>query len=191
MLPIPAGDPTSPNEQTGTPTPADIARALAARISTNPPPPPHVVTVSFGLLRGAEARYGNRSSGGSVLGLANSLHAQLYGLPLERPPLPGALDELLQATGYDDGQNLVLDQVATQLEAAATLIERARHQARWQQLPESVAARLVTSQALAQHLSRELHQLAPAFAPAGAPPAPMQALPAPAPAAAAPGRARP
>ncbi|MFC9581601.1 hypothetical protein ACFVJ8_01905 [Streptomyces yangpuensis] len=150
------------------------------------------MTVSFGLLRGAEARYGNRSSGGSVLGLANSLHAQLYGLPLERPPLPGALDELLQAAGYDDDQNLVLDQVATQLEAAAAaLIERARHQARWQQLPESVAARLVTSQALAQHLSSELHQLAPAFKPAGAPPAPLQTLPLPAPAAAVPGRARP
>lgn len=85
------------------------------------------MTVSFGLLRGAEARYGNRSCGGSVLGLANTLHAQLYGLPLERPPLPGALDELLQATRYDDDHNLVLHQVATQLEAAAALIERARH----------------------------------------------------------------
>ncbi|MFD8631726.1 hypothetical protein [Streptomyces sp. NPDC059533] len=150
------------------------------------------MTVSFGLLRGAQARYGNRSSGGSVLGLANSLHAQLYGLPLERPPLPGALDELLRATGYDDDdQNLVLHQVATQLEAAATLIERARHQARWRQLPETVAARLATSQALAQHLSSELHQLAPGFEPAGAPPAPLQTLPVPAPATAAPGRARP
>ncbi|MFG2294635.1 hypothetical protein [Streptomyces sp. NPDC048603] len=148
------------------------------------------MTVSFGLLRGAEARYGNRSCGGSVLGLANSLHAQLYGLPLERPPLPGALDELLQATGHDDDQNLVLRQVATQLEAAATLIERARHQARWQQLPETVAARLVTSQALAEHLSCELHQLAPAFEPTVTPPAPPQALPVPAQAAAAPSRAR-
>ncbi|MET9958132.1 hypothetical protein ABZ128_03440 [Streptomyces sp. NPDC006326] len=190
MLPTPAGDPTSPNEKTGTPTPADIARALASRISTNPPAPPHVVTVSFGLLRGAEARYGSRSSGGSVLGLANFLHAQLYGLPLERPPIPGALDELLQAAGHDADQNLVLDQVATQLEAAAALIERARHQARWQQLPDTVTARLVTSQALAQHLSSELHQLAPAFEPAAASPAPLPALPLPAPAAAVPGRSR-
>ncbi|MCM1969447.1 hypothetical protein [Streptomyces sp. G1] len=148
------------------------------------------MTINFGLLRSAAARYGNRSRGGSVLGFANSLHAQLYGLPLERPPLPGALDELLQANGYDDDQNLVLDQVATQLEAAAALIEQARHKARWQQLPESVAARLVTSQALAQHLSSELHQLAQAFASPGAPPAPMAALPGPAPAAAAPARAR-
>ncbi|MEU3402984.1 hypothetical protein ABZ766_03380 [Streptomyces sp. NPDC006670] len=148
------------------------------------------MTVSFGLLRGAESRYGNRSCGGSVLGLANSLHAQLYGLPLEPPPLPGALDELLQATGHDADQNLVLDQVATQLEAAAALIQRARHQAHWQQLPKTVAAQLASSQALAQHLSTELHQLAPAFAPAGAPPAPKTALPVPAPAAA-PGRARP
>ncbi|MFI5671978.1 hypothetical protein [Streptomyces sp. NPDC051704] len=126
-----------------------------------------------------------------MLGLANSLHAQLYGLPLERPPLPGALDELLQATGYDDDQNLVLDQVATQLETAATLIERARHQAHWQQLPQTVAARLVTSQAVAQRLSSEMHQLEPAFAPPGAPPAPIAALPVPTPAAAAPGQARP
>ncbi|MFG2981400.1 hypothetical protein ACGFYQ_09080 [Streptomyces sp. NPDC048258] len=84
----------------------------------------------------------------------------------------------------------MLDQVATQLEAAAALIERARHQARWQQLPETVAARLVNSQALTQHLSSELHQLARAFEPAGAPPAPLPALPVPAPAAAVPGRSR-
>ncbi|MGE7384251.1 hypothetical protein ACQKM2_01940 [Streptomyces sp. NPDC004126] len=150
------------------------------------------MTVHFGLLRGAESRYGNHSSGGSVLGLANALHAELYGLPGERLPLPGALDELLQATEHDDDQKLVLGQVATQLEAAAALIERARHQARWHHLPETVASRLVTSQALAQHLSAELQQLAPAFTPgAGTPPAPAQALPMPAPTAGAPVRSRP
>ncbi|MCX5193239.1 hypothetical protein ACWGDE_28055 [Streptomyces sp. NPDC054956] len=138
------------------------------------------MTVSFGLLRSAESRYDFRSSGGPVLGLANTLHAQLYGLPLERPPLPGALDELLQATGHDDDQEAVLGLVSAQLEAAAALIERARLQARWNRLPETVHARLVTSQALAQHLASELQQLAPAFTQPGTPAAPAPSLPAPA-----------
>lgn len=174
------GDLTPPTNHFGAPTPADIARALATRISTNPPPPPHVVTVSFGLLRSAASRYDFRSSGGPVLGLANTLHAQLYGLPLERPPLPSALDELLQATGHDDDQQAVLGLVSAQLEAAAALIEPARLQARWNRLPETVHARLVTSQALAQHLASELQQLAPAFTQPGTPAAPAPSLPAPA-----------
>ncbi|WP_327416336.1 hypothetical protein [Streptomyces sp. NBC_01233] len=138
------------------------------------------MTVSFGLLRSAASRYDFRSSGGPVLGLANTLHAQLYGLPLERPPLPGALDELLQATGHDDDQEAVLGLVSAQLEAAAALIERARLQARWNRLPETVHARLVTSQALAQHLASELQQLAPAFTQPGTPAVPAPSLPAPA-----------
>ncbi|MFG2979376.1 hypothetical protein ACGFYY_41125 [Streptomyces sp. NPDC048331] len=147
-----------------TPSAQDIAKALANRISTNPPPPPHLVTVSFGLLRGAESRYQYRSSGGSALGLANALHAELYGLPVEQEALPAALDELLLATGHDDDQAAVLAQVAAQLEAAAVLIERARHTAQWRQLPQSLSAQLAASQTLASQLASGLLGLAPGFA---------------------------
>ncbi|MEU6312319.1 hypothetical protein [Streptomyces sp. NPDC047014] len=96
-----------------------------------------------------------------MLGLANSLHAQLYGLPEERPALPGALDELLQATGYDDDHSLVLEQVAAQLEAAVVLIRRARHRGRY--LPEAVTSRLGSSEDLAQQVVAELRELAPSL----------------------------
>ncbi|MCY0933845.1 hypothetical protein [Streptomyces sp. H34-S4] len=170
-----------PVNLTDTPSPVDIAKALASRISTNPPPPPHLVTVSFGLVRGAESRYQFRSSGGSALGVANALHAELYGLPLEQPSLPAALNELLQATGYDDDQAAVLSQVAAQMEVAALLIERARHAARWKQMPEDLATQLVTSQALTTELAAGLHRLAPSFTQAStqSPPTPAPATPAP------------
>ncbi|MCC2276237.1 hypothetical protein LKL35_12555 [Streptomyces sp. ET3-23] len=42
--------------------------------------------------------FGHRSSGGPVQAIAQSLHAQLYGLPTAPDTLPIALDELLQAT---------------------------------------------------------------------------------------------
>lgn len=165
-----------------TPSPVDIARALASRISTNPPPPPHLVTISFGLMRGAESRYQVRSSGGSALGVANALHAELYGLPIEQPALPAALDELLQATGYDDDQAAVLSQVAAQMEVAAVLIERARHAAQWRQLPETLSAQLAASQALTTQLAAGLSRLAPTFTQAStqSAPTPTPAVPTPA-----------
>ncbi|MGW2587346.1 hypothetical protein ACWCYZ_39765 [Streptomyces virginiae] len=165
-----------------TPSPVDIAKALASRISTNPPPPPHLVTVSFGLVRGAESRYQFRSSGGSALGVANALHAELYGLPIEQSALPAALDELLQGTGYDDDQAAVLSQVAAQMEVAAVLIERARHAAQWRQLPEALSAQLAASQALATQLAAGLGRLSPAFTQAGKQSAPTPACAVPAPA---------
>lgn len=166
---------------TDTPSAVDIAKALASRISTNPPPPPHLVTVSFGLVRGAESRYQYRSSGGSALGVANALHAELYGLPTEQALLPAALDELLQATGHDDDQAAVLAQVAAQMEVAAVLIERARHAAQWRQLPQSLSAQLAASQTLASQLAAGLHGLAPGFAKGST-----QSTPTPAPAGPAP-----
>lgn len=174
----PFGEPLAPPSPdvspTGAPTRFDIARALATHISTAPSPPPHVVTYNLGLVRNAAARYGNRSSGGSVLGLANSLHAQLYGLPVERPALPGALDELLQATGIDDDHTIVLEQVAAQLEAAVELIKRARYTHGWQ-LPEHVTIRLGMSEDVAQHLAGELRELAPSLK-TGEPSTPVQAV---------------
>ncbi|WP_405496210.1 hypothetical protein [Streptomyces sp. NBC_00096] len=165
-----------------TPSAVDIAKALASRISTTSPPPPHLVTVSFGLVRGAESRYQFRSCGGSALGVANALHAELYGLPVEQSVLPTALDELLQATGHDDDQAAVLSQVAAQMEIAAVLIERARHAAHWRQLPEALSAQLAASQALATQMATGLAGLAPGFAQAGTHSAatPISAVPVPA-----------
>ncbi|WP_405421540.1 hypothetical protein [Streptomyces erythrochromogenes] len=122
------------------------------------------MTVSFGLLRGADPRYGNRSSGGSVLGLANDLHAKLYGLPLERPALPNALEELLQATNSDDDHSQILEQIAVQLDAAAALVERAKW-ATNQRLPEHLESRLSMGRDTLRHLAGELREVAPAVVP--------------------------
>ncbi|MCY0942324.1 hypothetical protein [Streptomyces antarcticus] len=124
-------------------------------------------------MRNAAPRYGYRSTGGSILALANSLHAQLYGLPIERPALPGALDELLQATSVDDDQDLVLEQVAAQMEAAFALIQRARH-THSRHLPDHVATRLLMIEDGAQHMTNELRELAPSLNTAK-PSAPVQA----------------
>ncbi|MFB7781332.1 hypothetical protein ACFC1D_01290 [Streptomyces vinaceus] len=165
-----------------TPSPVDIAKALARRISTKPPPPPHLVTVSFGLLRVAQSRYQFRGSAGSALGVANALHAELYGLPLEQPASSATLDELLQTTGYDDDQAPVLSQVAAQMEVAAALIERAQHSAQGRKLPEALSAQLAASRALTTQLAAGLNHLAPAFTQTGkqSAPTPAPAVPVPA-----------
>ncbi|MFJ7589450.1 hypothetical protein ACIQZO_19140 [Streptomyces sp. NPDC097617] len=124
-------------------------------------------------MRNAAPRYGYRSTGGSVLSLANSLHAELYGLPIERPALPGALDELLQATETGDEHDLILEQVAAQMEAAFALIQRARY-THSHKLPDHVAIRLSMLEDSAHHMGIELRELAPSLKTAQ-PSAPVQA----------------
>jgi hypothetical protein len=119
-----------------TPTPHDIARALAAQV--HPDAPPRDVVVRFTLRRLAAARYDHRSSGGPANGIAQSLHSHLYGLPDDPGRVPTALDELLQSltTAHDgDQQHAVLVQLAEQLRNAAEILEWARNNARWRQLP--------------------------------------------------------
>ncbi|MFH8591529.1 hypothetical protein [Streptomyces rimosus] len=93
---------------------------------------------SFSVRRQAGPRFGYRGSGGPVTVVARSLHARLYGLPTAPSPLPTALDELLQALGTardGDQRQAVLTQLAEQLRNAAEILEWARNNARWRQLP--------------------------------------------------------
>ncbi|QNE77242.1 hypothetical protein F0344_23900 [Streptomyces finlayi] len=113
----------------------DFARVLADQI---PGAAPRDVTVHFTVRRQAAAQHGYRSRGGPVTVYAQALHAQLYGLPTDEEPLPAALDALLQAAHTVAGpeqQSQVLQQLAEQLRNAAEILEWARNDAHWRQLP--------------------------------------------------------
>lgn len=156
---------------TDAPTPHDIALALAAEI--DPDAAPRDVVASFSLRRQAGPRFGYKSSGGPVRGLAQSLHARLYGLPTDPGPLPAALDELLQAVGTardGDQQNAVLAQLAEQLRNAAEILEWARNHARWRHLPTPIWEWLHAATDTARHLADGLDDVSPAFASPPAPP---------------------
>ncbi|MFE5162936.1 hypothetical protein ACFRNT_31415 [Streptomyces sp. NPDC056697] len=150
---------------TDAPTPHDIALALAAEI--HPDAPPRDVVASFSLRRQAGPRFGYRTCGGPVQGLAQSLHARLYGLPTDPGPLPSALDELLQAvdTARDgDQQQAVLVQLAEQLRNAAEILEWARDHAHWRQLPDPAWEWLRAATDTARHLADGLDDVSPDFA---------------------------
>ncbi|AKA08989.1 hypothetical protein SAZ_32675 [Streptomyces noursei ZPM] len=149
------------------------------------------MVVHFTLRRLAAPRYDHRSSGGPANGIAQSLHARLYGLPDDPSPVPTALDELLQslATARDgDQQHAVLSQLAEQLRNAAEILQWARNNAHWRQLPAPTWEWLRTATDTARDLADGLDEVGPAFASprapatAPAPPAPAaRRAPAPAP----------
>ncbi|MEU7238378.1 hypothetical protein, partial [Streptomyces chrestomyceticus] len=138
----------------------------------------------------AAPRFGYRGSGGPVTVVARSLHARLYGLPTAPPPLPTALDELLQALGTvstSDEQQAVLAQLAEQLRNAAQILEWARDNAHWRQLPDADWEWLRDATDTTRHLANGLDSVRPSFSapqPSAAPLPP----PAPAPPHAAPAR---
>ncbi|MFF3276544.1 hypothetical protein ACFYWU_37265 [Streptomyces chrestomyceticus] len=145
---------------------------------------------SFSVRRQAGPRFGYRGSGGPVTVVARSLHARLYGLPAAPSPLPAALDELLQALGTardGDQRQAVLAQLADQLRNAAEILEWARNNAHWRQLPAPVWEWLCGATDTTRHLADGLDNVSPSFAAPQAPVAPLPP-PVPAPPRAAPGR---
>ncbi len=137
---------------------------------------------SFSARRLADPRFRYRGSGGPVTVVARSLHAHLYGLPTAPPPLPTALDELLQALGTvrdGDQRQAVLAQLAEQLRNAAEILEWARDNARWRQLPGTAWEWLRDATDTTRHLADGLDNVSPAFA--ASPQAPATPLPPPAP----------
>ncbi|MFD3563546.1 hypothetical protein ACFWVU_28325 [Streptomyces sp. NPDC058686] len=149
----------------------------------HPDATPRDVVVHFTLRRLAAPRYDHRSSGGPATGIAQSLHARLYGLPDDPGPVPTALDELLQSltTARDgDQQPAVLAQLAEQLRNAAEILEWARDNAHWRQLPAPTWEWLRTATDAARDLAAGLDDVRPAFT---APRAPSTAPAPPAPAA--------
>ncbi|MFD7017480.1 hypothetical protein [Streptomyces sp. NPDC059928] len=96
--------------------------------------------------------------------------------------MPAALDELLQslATARDpDQQHAVLAQLAEQLRNAAEILQWARDNAHWRQLPAPTWEWLRTATDAARGLADGLDEVGPAFASPRAP-ATASALPAPA-----------
>jgi len=108
-----------------------------------------------------------------VTGIARPLHARLYGLPHDpAPPVPAALDELLQTltTARDPNQqHAVLAQLAEQLRNAAEILEWARDNAHWRQLPAPTWEWLRTATDAARDLAAGLDEVRPAFAAPRAP----------------------
>ncbi|MFJ5546679.1 hypothetical protein [Streptomyces sp. NPDC093225] len=141
------------------------------------------MVISFRPRKSAEARYDYRSSVGPVIAFAQALHAHLYGLPSEPPPLPAALDELLQAvcTVDRDGQEAVVAQLADQLHAAADLLEWARNHAHWNRLPTEVWERLRDATTALTQIADTVAEATPAFSTRRPPPPAMAALPSPPP----------
>ncbi|MFF3460288.1 hypothetical protein ACFYXH_39600 [Streptomyces sp. NPDC002730] len=95
--------------------------------------------------------------------------------------MPTALDQLLQSvtTARDgDQQHAVLAQLAEQLRNAAEILEWARDNAHWRQLPAPTWEWLRTATDAARDLADSLDEVGPAFASpcapaaAPAPPAP-------------------
>ncbi|MER7026218.1 MULTISPECIES: hypothetical protein [Streptomyces] len=95
------------------------------------------------------------------------MHAALFGLPEDRPPLPTALDELLQATYTardGDQQQAVLDQLSDQLRNAAEILEWARNHANWRSLPPDTWEWLRDATDTARLLADGLDSISPTFA---------------------------
>ncbi|MGI5457509.1 hypothetical protein ACQEWB_30955 [Streptomyces sp. CA-249302] len=107
-----------------------------------------------------------------MTGIARPLHARLYGLPHDPAPVPAALDELLQTlmTARDPNQqHAVLAQLAEQLRNAAEILEWARDNAHWRQLPAPTWEWLRTATDAARDLAAGLDEVRPAFAAPRAP----------------------
>ncbi|MFJ4918431.1 hypothetical protein [Streptomyces sp. NPDC088725] len=152
--------------------------------------------VSFSVRRQAAAKYNHYNRGGPVTGVAQALHAGLYGLPADDDPLPTALDALLQAThtaNAPEQKAAILRQVADQLRNAAEIIQRYQERAQWDRFPDDIAEQLRDAYDQVQQVATNLDLVAPAFssrsstdAPTGSRPRPAQSRSATTPASPAP-----
>ncbi|AQU64907.1 hypothetical protein [Streptomyces niveus] len=125
------------------------------------------MTVSFSARPQAPIEFRHRGRGGPVTGVAQELHAHLFGLlPVDEAPLPTALDALLQATHTatsPEQRTAVLHQLADQLRNATEIIQRHQYEAQWDRLPDDVAAQLRHAHDQTQQVAEALDRVAPAF----------------------------
>ncbi|WP_069631079.1 hypothetical protein [Streptomyces niveus] len=124
------------------------------------------MTVLFSARPQAPIEFRHRGRGGPVTGVAQELHARLFGLPVDDAPLPTALDALLQATHTatsPEQRTAVLHQLADQLRNATEIIQRHQDQAHWDRLPDDIAQQLRHAHDQAQQLAETLDRVAPAF----------------------------
>ncbi|MFE4613246.1 hypothetical protein [Streptomyces niveus] len=124
------------------------------------------MTVSFSARNQAPIEYRHRGRGGPVTGVAQELHAHLFGLPEDEAPLPTALDALLQATHTatsPEQRTAILHQLADQLRNATEIIQRHQYEAQWDRLPDDVAAQLRHAHDQTRQVAETLDRVAPAF----------------------------
>ncbi|MFD6912330.1 hypothetical protein [Streptomyces virginiae] len=107
-----------------TPTVKDIARALADRIA--PDVPVRDVIVNFRVRPQTTSGYKDRSSGGPLIGIARSVHAELYGLPkesIDEPPILAALLDAAHTANSHWQRASILHELATQLPQLAEILD--------------------------------------------------------------------
>ncbi|MFJ9033606.1 hypothetical protein ACIRQP_34910 [Streptomyces sp. NPDC102274] len=147
------------------PTVDDVARALANRISVDVPV--RDIIANFSVRPQSASDYGNRSSGAPLIRIAERVHADLYGLPLDPKPAPASLRELAD-TSYEalnqDEQQAILEATAAQLPYLATVLGRA---ALWAErrtgIPEQAAGQFAHAAAIIRQLATDLAQAHRAF----------------------------
>ncbi|MFF2189650.1 hypothetical protein [Streptomyces sp. NPDC058155] len=124
------------------------------------------MTVSFSARNQAPIEFRHRGRGGPVTGIAQELHAHLFGLPEDEAPIPTALDALLQATHTatsPEQRTAILHQLADQLRNATEIIQRHQYEAQWDRLPDDVAAQLRHAHEQTRQVAEALDRVAPAF----------------------------
>ncbi|MFF2640145.1 hypothetical protein ACFVUB_09855 [Streptomyces niveus] len=122
--------------------------------------------VSFSARNQAPIEFRHRGRGGPVTGVAQELHAHLFGLPEDEAPIPTALDALLQATdtaASPEERTAILHQLADQLRNATEIIQRHQYEAQWDRLPDDVAAQLRHAHDQTRQVAEALDRVAPAF----------------------------
>lgn len=122
--------------------------------------------VSFSARPQAPIEFRHRGRGGPVTGVAQELHAHLFGLPVDEAPLPTSLDALLQATHTatsPEQRTAVLQQLADQLRNATEILQRHQYEAQWDRLPDDVAEQLRHAHDQTQQVAEILDLVAPAF----------------------------
>ncbi|MEV8289685.1 hypothetical protein [Streptomyces niveus] len=122
--------------------------------------------VRFSARNQAPIEFRHRGRGGPVTGVAQELHAHLFGLPEDEAPIPTALDALLQATRTATSpgqQTAVLQQLADQLRNAIEIIQVYQDRAHWYRLPDGVAEQLRHTHDQTQQVAETLDRHAPAF----------------------------
>ncbi|AQU70156.1 hypothetical protein [Streptomyces niveus] len=153
-----------PTTSSDTPTAHDLACALAAHL--DPAAAPRDVIVSFSARNQAPIEFRHRGRGGPVTGIAQELHAHLFGLPEDEAPIPTALDALLQAThtaASPEQRTAILHQLADQLRNATEIIQRHQYEAQWDRLPDDIAAQLRHAHDQTRQVAETLDRVAPAF----------------------------
>jgi hypothetical protein len=125
------------------------------------------VIANFSVRPQTAPRYGHRSSGAPVAVIAESLHAELYGLPFDRDTAPNTLADLADAAHaahVRSEQDTVLAHLVDQLPHLADVLALAATWAeRRANVPEHIAEQIADTAAITHQMSTDLAQVHRAF----------------------------